>query len=128
MSDIVVTSVPPGQTRPVTSECLKPGSFFIPLDLTNSWQSDVLGATDRFVADNPKHMTDLLVRAYPETGGTVRNITSLQDVVAGRADKADPCDRTFVGVCGIASTDVVIGWEIYRRAVEADAGTIFHMT
>jgi alanine dehydrogenase len=36
-------------------------------------------------------------------------------------------DRSFVAVCGIASTDVVVGWEIYRRACAANVGLEFDM-
>src|SRR5690606_19000073 len=109
-SDIVVSSIPPASDKPVRADCLKPGSFFIPLDLTNSWQSDVLEATDRVVADNPQNRANLLRKeciAVPE-------ITRLQEVVAGREEKAGRLDRTLVGICGIASTDMVVGWEIYR--------------
>jgi hypothetical protein len=34
-------------------------------------------------------------------------------------------DRSFVAVCGISSTDVVVGWEIYRRACAANVGLEF---
>ena len=51
--DIVVTSIPPGDDKPVTGEALAPGTLFIPLDLVNSWQDDVLPSADRVAADNP---------------------------------------------------------------------------
>ena len=40
--DIVVTSIPPGDVKPVTGEALAPGTLLIPLDLVNSWQDNVL--------------------------------------------------------------------------------------
>lgn len=127
-SDVIITSIPPGEAQPVSPACLKPGSFFVPLDLMNSWQDDVLQATNRIVADNPQNLADLLAKARPDANGAVGKIARLQEAVAGRADKSARRDRTFVGVCGIASTDVVIGWEIYRRAVRAGIGTSFGMT
>ena len=51
--DIVVTSIPPADVRPVTGEALTPGTLLIPLDLVNSWQDNVLLAADRVAADNP---------------------------------------------------------------------------
>jgi ornithine cyclodeaminase/alanine dehydrogenase-like protein (mu-crystallin family) len=48
-------------------------------------------------------------------------------VVAGRFARASASERTLVAVCGIASTDVVVGWEIYRRAVAANIGLEFDM-
>ena len=51
--DIVVTSIPPGDVKPVTGEALTPGRLLIPLDLVNSWQDNVLPVGDRVAADNP---------------------------------------------------------------------------
>lgn len=127
-SDIVVSSVPPGGGQPVTADCLAPGSFFIPLDLTNAWHDDVPAAMDRIVADNPENLAGLLTRARPAARLEPERIERTQNLVAGRGTKAGRHERTFVGVCGIASTDVVIGWEIFRRAVTAEAGTLFQMT
>ncbi|MRX52009.1 hypothetical protein GI374_16645 [Paracoccus sp. S-4012] len=126
-ADIVVSSVPPSQERPVTLDALKPGSFYVPLDLMNAWADEVPGAMDRIVADNPAHLTDLMGRARP--GASLpRPVEWVQQLVAEGGPKAGPDERTFVGVCGIASTDVVIGWEIFRRAAAADKGTLFAMT
>ena len=55
--DIVVTSMPPGNDKPVTAEAFTPGTLLIPLDLVNSWQDDVLASADRVVADNPAHFS-----------------------------------------------------------------------
>jgi ornithine cyclodeaminase/alanine dehydrogenase-like protein (mu-crystallin family) len=123
-SDIVVSSIPPSAEKPLTADCLKPGSFFIPLDLTNSWQDDLLDAIDRVVADNPQSMASMLQGRRT----SVPDVVSLQQVVAGREERPGPHERTFVGVCGIASTDMVVGWEIYRRAVARNIGTSFAMT
>lgn len=123
-SDIIVSSIPPGGERPVTADCLKPGSLFIPLDLSNSWQIDVVENIDRIVADDPRNMAQMLQRR----GAIVPDITRLQKVVVGHEEKAGPRERTFVGICGIASTDMVVGWEIYRRAVAQEIGTLFKMT
>lgn len=126
-ADIVVSSVPPGTERPVTLDCLKPGSFYVPLDLMNAWADEVPGGMDRVVADNPKHLAELMGRARP--GATLAGpVERVQQLVAGDGPRAGADERSFVGVCGIASTDVVIGWEVFRRAAEADLGTLFAMT
>lgn len=127
-SDIVVSSVPPGEARPVTADCLAPGSFYVPLDLTNAWHDDVPGAMDRIIADNPDNLTGLFARARPRAAFDPARVERLQEIVAGGGARADPAARTLVGVCGIASTDVVIGWEIFRRAAAVGTGTLFKMT
>jgi len=125
--DIVVSSVPPNGERPVRAEWLAPGAIFIPLDLANSWHDDVMGATTRVIADNASHFTGQIARQRPEASSQLKQIVALQDLVAGRAEKAREEDRSFVAVCGIASTDVVLGWEIYRRAAAGNIGTLFKM-
>lgn len=125
--DIVVSSVPPNGERPVRADWLAPGSIFVPLDLANSWHDDVLGATTRVVADNASHFTAQIARQRPEASPQLKQIVTFQDLVAGRAERAREEDRSFVAVCGIASTDVVLGWEIYRRAAAGNIGTLFKM-
>jgi ornithine cyclodeaminase/alanine dehydrogenase-like protein (mu-crystallin family) len=125
--DIVVASIPPTSERPVRPEWLSPGSIFIPLDLVNSWQDGVLAAAARVVADNPSHFADQVRRRRPAALPGLGTNLSLQDVVAGQRPQAQPSDRTFVAVCGIASTDVVIGWEIFRLACAAGVGSEFAM-
>jgi alanine dehydrogenase len=125
--DIVVTSIPPGDVKPVTGEALTPGTLFIPLDLVNSWRDDVLQAADRVVADNPAHFCARVqasrATAFPVLKAPVR----IQDLVVGKSPRASPSDRSLVAVCGIASTDVLVGWEIYRRACAANVGLEFDM-
>jgi alanine dehydrogenase len=125
--DIVVTSIPPGDVKPVTGEALTSGTLLIPLDLVNSWQDNVLLSADRVAADNPEHFAAQVkakrTAAFPALKPAVR----IQDLVAGKSPRASASDRTVVAVCGIASTDVVVGWEIYRRARAANVGLEFDM-
>jgi ornithine cyclodeaminase/alanine dehydrogenase-like protein (mu-crystallin family) len=125
--DIVVTSIPPGDVEPVTGEALAPGGLLIPLDLVNSWQDNVLPAADRVAADNPEHFAVQVqgkrATAFPALKPAVR----IQDIVAGKSPRASVSEHTLIAVCGIASTDVVVGWEIYRRAIAANIGLEFNM-
>jgi alanine dehydrogenase len=125
--DIVVTSIPPGDVKPVTGEAFTPGTLLIPLDLVNSWDDDVLSSADRVAADNPEHFS-VQVQArratpFPVLKASVR----IQDIVLGKSPRASASDRSVIAVCGIASTDVVVGWEIYRRAKAANIGLEFDM-
>lgn len=125
--DVVVTSMPPGPVKPVAGEAFAPGMLFIPLDLVNSWQDDVLSSVDRVAADNPANFADQVqakrATAFPALKKSVR----IQDIVVGKLPRSSASDRSIVAVCGIASTDVVVGWEIYRRALAAGAGLEFDM-
>jgi alanine dehydrogenase len=125
--DIVVTSIPPGDVKPVTGEALTPGTLLIPLDLVNSWHDDVLLSADRVAADNPAHFSAQVHARRGNAFPVLKASVSIQDVVAGKSPRASASDRSVIAVCGIASTDVVVGWEIYRRAKAANIGLEFDM-
>jgi alanine dehydrogenase len=125
--DIVVTSIPPTDVRPVTGEALTPGTLLIPLDLVNSWQDNVLLAADRVAADNPDGFSAQVQGKRATAFPALKAVDRIQDLVAGKSARASASDRNLVAVCGIASTDVVVGWEIYRRASAANIGLEFDM-
>ncbi|MFZ1088586.1 MAG: hypothetical protein WAN75_04845 [Xanthobacteraceae bacterium] len=125
--DIVVTSIPPGNDKPVTAEAFTPGTLLIPLDLVNSWQDDVLACADRVVADNPAHFSAQVEARRTNASSRLKPPVRIQDLVVGKLPRGTASDRSFVAVCGIASTDVVVGWEIYRRACTANVGLEFDM-
>ena len=130
--DIVVTSIPPcippgADCRPVAAAAFTAGTLLIPLDLMHSWQDDVLARADRIAADNPGHFSAQVqarrAAAFPALKPPVR----IQDIVIGKLPRAAASDRTVIAVCGIASTDIVVAWEIYRRACAQNVGMQFNM-
>ncbi|MDH7799228.1 MULTISPECIES: hypothetical protein [unclassified Beijerinckia] len=125
--DIVVSSVPPTGARPLTGDAFTPGTVFIPLDIVNSWSDDVLLAADRVVADDFPHFAKQVGARSEQDFAAMRAPVRTHDLVTGNAARAGLSDRSVVAVCGIASTDVVVGWEIYRRALAAKIGIDFDM-
>jgi ornithine cyclodeaminase/alanine dehydrogenase-like protein (mu-crystallin family) len=126
-SDIVVTSIPPADVKPVVAEAFMPGTLLIPLDIVNSWRDDVLLSADRVAADNPAHFVAQVQARSATVFPVLKSIVRIQDLVVGKVPRASASDRNVIGVCGIASTDVVVGWEIYRRAHAANVGLEFDM-
>jgi ornithine cyclodeaminase/alanine dehydrogenase-like protein (mu-crystallin family) len=125
--DIVVTSIPPGDARPVAGDALAPGTILIPLDLVNSWQDDVLRAADRVLADHPANFSARIQATRASALPALKAPARTQDLVVGRLPRAAISERSVVAVCGIASTDVVVAWEIYRRAKDANVGLEFDL-
>jgi ornithine cyclodeaminase/alanine dehydrogenase-like protein (mu-crystallin family) len=111
----------------VTGEALPPGGLLIPLDLVNSWQDNVLPAADRVAADNPEHFAVQVQGKRAKAFPALKPAVTIQDIVAGKSPRASVSERTLIAVCGIASTDVMVGWEIYRRANAANIGLEFNM-
>ena len=123
--DVVVSSIPPTAERPVRAEWLSPGSVFIPLDILNSWRDEVLSVVSRVVSDDPANFRSRLQSKRPNALAAIKSSVALQAVLAGSAAKSGPTERSFVVICGIASTDVIVASEIYRRACAANLGEMF---
>ena len=126
-SDVVITSIPPGDVAPVSGKAIAPGALLIPLDLVNSWQDDVLASVDCVAADNPPNFAAQVEAKRATAFSALKPAVRIQDIVAGKSPRTSTDDRYLVAVCGIASTDVVVGWEIYRRARAAKVGLEFDM-
>jgi alanine dehydrogenase len=120
--DIVVTSIPPGEARPVTGAALRPGTTFVPLDVVNSWQDSVLQSVERLMADNPANFCARVQARGADASAALKMPEPIQELVIGCLPRAAPADRNLVAVCGIATTDVVVASEIHRRARAAKVG------
>lgn len=126
-SDIVISSVPPTTRPPIEAQWLRSDSVFIPLDLTNSWHADVLPQAARVVADNPEFLHRLLRKHRPELADASAQTVAFQSLALDGLEAGHRTGKVFVAVCGIASTDVMLGWEVYRRACKANLGLMFDM-
>lgn len=127
-ADIVVSSVPPTETPPIQAADFKPGAVYVPLDLINAWQDDVLSDETVVIADSPAFLRQLIRNHRPGLESQVRGAVAYQDITGNNVwSLEDPDSLKFIAVCGIASTDVIIGWEIYRRACEKGLGTMYEL-
>lgn len=116
-SDIVVSSLPPDSGRPLRASHFKPGAVFIPLDLVHAWQDDVLLQASDVITDSAGYLRRLLQKHRPEVAHVIGQGPTTQD--------KESLGPAVVAVCGIASTDVVLAWEVYRRACRAGLGVEF---
>jgi alanine dehydrogenase len=125
--DAVVTSVPPADMKPINADSIKPGTIFILLDLVNSWEDDVLLSADQVITDNPEHFSARVGARNGKSFPALQASKRIQDLVVGKLSSTSSENRIFVAVCGIASIDVVVAWEIYRRALAQGIGREFDM-
>jgi ornithine cyclodeaminase/alanine dehydrogenase-like protein (mu-crystallin family) len=79
----------------------------------------------RVVSDDPANFRSRLQSKRPNALATIKSSVALQAVLAGSAPKSGPAERSFAVICGIASTDVTVASEIYRRACAANLGEMF---
>jgi alanine dehydrogenase len=125
--DIVVSSTPQQAEPRLFERWWSKGSLAIPLDYPYAWDDDAYRACDALYADGFGTLDryEALSRAGERRPGfrlpSARY--SLQDLVAGKiAGRRNAGDRILAIITGIASTDVTVAAEIFRRAKEAGLG------
>ena len=126
--DIVVSSVPKLQQHPVLGRWWSPGTVMIPLDVTGAWDDEVYRIADRIACDSTINLQRAFERYRPNLTIEPERMASMQDMAAGtRLGRQAASDRILAFVTGIASLDIVLSCEIYRRAEKAGRGYRFDL-
>ena len=128
-ADIVVSSTPQQPQPRLSGEWWQPGTLAIPLDYPYAWDDAAVAQIDRLVTDGletiARYEDGFAAAGRPGLTFPERR-ESLAEVVAGRAPgRASDDERILAIITGIASTDVTVALEVYRRAVEAGMGVEF---
>jgi len=125
-ADVVVTAIPIVEhpAPPLDAGMLKAGALAVSLDYDSAWTSAAMKECDKFVPDD----TNQLLRTRQlgiYFGGTPERIDAdLGEVVAGlKAGRGHRDERIFSMNMGIAVDDVVTADVLYKKAVQAGAGT-----
>ena len=128
-ADIVISSTPQQPEPRLMGDWWQPGTLAIPFDYPYAWDDAAVAQIDRLVSDGPETIARY-ERGFAAAGrpGLVfpDRRDGLADIVAGRLPGREHDDeRILTFITGIASTDVTVALEIYRRAVAAGAGVEF---
>jgi ornithine cyclodeaminase/alanine dehydrogenase-like protein (mu-crystallin family) len=131
--DIVVSSTPQQPEARLKEAWWSPGTLVIPFDYPFAWDDDAYRQCDLLVSDGlgtlAKHEERSRSAGIRPGFRLPANRRSLQELVAGRAGgRQGPRDRIFAIVTGIASTDLAVAIETYRRARREHLGTEFSFT
>ncbi len=125
-ADIIVTATS-AQAPLLKAAWMKPGAFY---SHVGGWEDEyaVARQCDKIVCDDwetVKHRTQTLSRMFRDGELTDDDIhADLVDLVTGaKPGRQSPDERTYFNAVGLAYTDVGIADAMYRRALEADAGT-----
>jgi alanine dehydrogenase len=120
--DIVVSSVPQGTERPLKGAWWTPGTIAVPLDVLSAWDDAAFAQLDRLVTDNYEGLEGIVRQRRPDLK-LPRDWVSFADIVTGRSPaRLNPEERIMAIPTGVASVDINLAWEIYRRARDAGAG------
>lgn len=126
-ADLVVSSIPPPENPFIEPSWLRPGALYVPLDYFHCYNAQALQAMEAIITDDCEKVSEQLESIL---GGTEKIVLhSFSDVMSGRDDfKRDP-ERSILALpTGVASTDMTVGWEIYRRALDKGLGTEVALT
>jgi ornithine cyclodeaminase/alanine dehydrogenase-like protein (mu-crystallin family) len=124
--DIIVSSVPKLDVHPVSGKWWSKGSVFIPLDVTGAWDDAAYAMADRIVCDGTENLRKAIERYRPNLTIEPGRMVSLQDITVGKeTGRRTADDRVLAFVTGIASSDVALASEIYRRASQQGRGQAF---
>ncbi len=127
--DIVVSSIPKTAAPPAREEWWGPGTLVIPLDVTACWDSASFERADRLITDGYDALVRAAARGRPDLVIRESRHVRLEDVVDGRhAGRLSASERIMAIPTGVASVDMTLGWEIFRRARDAGVGSSFAFT
>jgi ornithine cyclodeaminase/alanine dehydrogenase-like protein (mu-crystallin family) len=120
--DIVVSSTPHPAEPPVRGEWWEARTLAIPLDVLSGWDDAAFHITERLVTDN----YEILSGRKPEGREKFqipKTWDSIADIVLGKAPGRRYSDERIMAIpTGVASVDMTVGWEVFRRAQKAGVG------
>ena len=120
--DVIVSSIPQGTVRPLAGAWWEEGATAVPLDVLAAWDDEAFALSDRLVTDGQERLETLARRRRP-TLALPDDRASLAELALGRtAGRRSPAERIMAIPTGVASTDMALAWEIYRRARAAGLG------
>jgi len=126
--DIVVSAVPKHVHPPIEGKWWDPGTLVVPLDVTAAWDDETYLMADRLVCDHPENLAHAIQRYRPGLAADSSRITTMQSLVDRGLSPGDRSHgRTLAFMTGIGSLDMVIAWEIFRRAKVLGLGQFFQL-
>jgi ornithine cyclodeaminase/alanine dehydrogenase-like protein (mu-crystallin family) len=126
--DIVVSSIPKAGEAPVREPFWTEGGLAIPLDVTAAWDDACYARADLFVSDGFDAFRRAAARQRPQMPLPAEPV-ELSDVLLGRKKGRTSAKQRIMAVpTGVGSVDMTLGWEIYRRARDANLGTVLPLT
>lgn len=125
-SQVVVTATAILQTPDpqILDEWVEPGAFLAPVDFDSLWEWKTFSRADKFLVDSLDEMKYFMTVGYLPHGLPPLH-GEIGEVVAGIKPGRERDDELIIDMnIGMGVEDVVVGTEIYQRAVKDDMGRI----
>jgi ornithine cyclodeaminase/alanine dehydrogenase-like protein (mu-crystallin family) len=105
-------------------EWVEPGAYLAPVDLDSLWEWKTFARADKFLVDSVDEMNYFMTLGYLEHGLPPLH-AEIGEVVAGLEPGREREDELIIDMnIGMGVEDVVIGRELYQRAVCNGIGTV----
>jgi ornithine cyclodeaminase/alanine dehydrogenase-like protein (mu-crystallin family) len=125
-ADLIVSSIPPPDAPFIEAGWLRPGALAVPLDYFHCYTPGAVQAMQMLATDDTVKIAPLLARL---AGDRAPPLHAFGAIAAGQAAAGrDPARPAMALPTGVASTDMTVAWEIYRRARAADLGVAVTLT
>lgn len=108
----------------VRDEWVEPGAFIAPIDFDSLWEWKTFSRADKFLVDSLDEMKYFMTAGYLPYGLPPLH-AEIGEVVAGLKPGRERDDELIIDMnIGMAVEDVVVGWELFKRASGMDLGRI----
>ncbi len=125
-ADLVVSSIPLPDSPFIEAGWLRPDALAVPLDYFNCYTPGAVQAMQMVVTDDPGRIAPLLSRLCGDRAPVMRPYGA---IAAGHEMALrDPALPALALPTGIASTDMTVAWEVFRRARAAGLGQVAPLT
>lgn len=120
-ADIVLSAIPQGPPPIAKGKWLKPGALVVAFDILGTWDDHALARFGLLATDGLPRLENIM--ATKRTGARLPDRILSFDELATGAPFERSADQPVLAVpSGLASLDVAIAWEIYRRAATEGRG------
>lgn len=108
----------------VRDEWIEPGAFLAPVDFDSMWEWKTFKRADKFLVDDHGEMKYFMTVGYLEHG-LPKLHGEIGEVVAGIKPGRERDDELIIDMnIGMGVEDMVVGWEVFRRAQEKKLGKV----
>lgn len=126
-ADLIVSSIPPPEAPFIEAQWLRPDALAVPLDYFHCYRADAVAAMETIYVDDTQKIAAMTKRLLD--GDRAPPVVDFGPFAAGRQRVARAPGRCAMAMpTGVASTDMTVAWEIYRRAAQAGLGIPLALT
>ena len=120
-ADIVVSAIPQGLPPAARGEWLAPEALVIAFDILGTWDNDALSRFGLLATDGLPRLQNII--STQRMGAALPDrIVSFEELAAGKPPPQCDGAPILAVPTGVATLDVALAWEIYRRAERAGRG------